>query len=210
MLSQPSFRLVTQPFVPPSFCIRSRPVSSLICVSCSAHRRLSTSPYLLKKGGGKQEQKRTVELNASKTAGRDDAHDFSGFHQEIDKAVNFLKRELSKLKAGGLDLEAIESLKVNISPRGGSGGGGPKKDGSRSGRQEKEEVVKVGDVAQVVPRGRIVVIMVGEKDVCSDCFLCISCSLRFIHPYSNHREQHHRLMRNSTLNLRHALYNPHQ
>ena len=128
-------------------------------------RQLSSSPRLLRKGGGKQEQKRTVEINAAKTAGKDDAHDFSNYHQKIEKATNYLKRELSKLKAGGLDLDAIESLKVNLSVSGGGGGGGPKDDGSRSGAKGKGEIVHLGDVAQVVPRGRLVIIMVAEKNV---------------------------------------------
>ena len=132
-----------------------------------AHRGLSTTTALLKKGGGKQEQKRTVEINSAKTEGRDDARDFSGYYYEIDKATDFLKNELSKLRAGGLDLEAIEALNVNLGSSGGAGGDGPKKDGSRSGGKGKGGTVKLGDVAQVVPRGRIVVIMIGEKEVCS-------------------------------------------
>lgn len=133
---------------------------------CLALRQLSTTPALRKKGGGKQEQKRTVEVNSAKTAGKDDAHDFSGFHDEIEKVTNFLKGELSRLKAGGLDLEAIEELRLNLGTSGGGGGGGPKKDGARAGGKNKGDMVKLGDVAQVVPRGRTVVIMVGEKEVC--------------------------------------------
>lgn len=128
-------------------------------------RGFSSTTILLKKGGGKQEQKRTVDINSAKTAGRDDAHDFSNFRHEIDKATNFLKGELSRLRAGGLDLQAIEALNVNLGTSGGGGGGGPKKDGSRSGGKVRVDTVKLGDVAQVVPRGRIVVLMVGEKEV---------------------------------------------
>ena len=132
-----------------------------------ARRGLSTTTTLLKKGGGKQEQKRTVEINSAKTEGRDDARDFSIYRHEIDKTIDVLEKELSKLRAGGLDLEAIEALNVNLGSSGGGGGGDPKKDGSRSGGKGKGDRVKLGDVAQVVPRGRIVVIMVGEKEVCS-------------------------------------------
>ena len=139
----------------------------LVASYSGAHRGLSTTTALLKKGGGKQEQKRTVKINSAKTEGRDDASDFSDYRHEIGKATDFLKNELSKLRAGGLDLDAIEALNVNVGSSGGGGGGGSKKDSSRSGGKGKGDTVKLGDVAQVVPRGRIVVIMVGEKEVCS-------------------------------------------
>jgi len=142
-----------------------RSASAPICHRCAALRGLSTTSTLLKKGGGKQEQKRTVEINSAKSAGSDDAHDFSGFQHEIDKATDYLKSELSKLRAGGLDLEAIEALRVNLGTSDRAKGGGSKKDGPRSGGKGKSDTVKLGDVAQVVPRGRIVVIMVGEKEV---------------------------------------------
>lgn len=136
-----------------------------ICHRHAALRRLSSTPPRRKKGGGNQEQKRTVEINSAKSAGRDDPHDFSGFRHEIDKATDYLKSELSKLRPGGLDLEAIEALRVSLSTSGGGKGGSSKKDGARSGGKGKSDTVKLGDVAQVVPRGRIVVIMIGEKEV---------------------------------------------
>lgn len=136
-----------------------------ICYRHAALRRLSFTPPRRKKGGGKQEQKRTVEINSVNSAGRDDAHDFSGFQHEIDKATDYLKSELSKLRAGGLDLAAIEALRVSLGTSGGGKGGAPKKDGARSGGKGQSDTVKLGDVAQVVPRGRIVVILIGEKEV---------------------------------------------
>ena len=122
--------------------------------------------------------------NAAKTAGNDDARDFSAFQAEIDKASEHLKSELSKLKAGGLDLEAIEALRVNLGAGKGDAGTGPAggKGRGKGDGKGKGEVVKVGDVAQVVPRGRMVVIMVGEKDVsipslrpCLDFVMCRLC-----------------------------------
>jgi len=146
-------------------CSIYRSALAPICHRCAAVRELSTTAPLLKKGGGKHEQKRTVEISSAKTASKDDAHDFSGFQHEIDKATDYLKSELSKLRAGGLDLVAIEALRVNLGTSGGGGGGGPKKDGARSGTKGKVDMARLGDVAQVVPRGRIVIIMVGEKEV---------------------------------------------
>lgn len=108
-----------------------------------------------------------MEINAAKTAGNDDARDFSAFLGQIDKASEHLKSELSKLKAGGLDLEAIEALRVSLGTAKGNAGPGPAggKGRGKGDGKAKGEVVRVGDVAQVVPRGRTVVIMVGEKDV---------------------------------------------
>ena len=154
--------------------LRSNPTRSTLCLRCSlaSARPLSTSPRPRKKGGGKQDQKRTVELNSAKTASNDDARDFSAFKTEIEKATGFLREELAKLKAGGLDLEAIEALRVTLgSGKGDTGSGGKEKgrggeSGSGSGRA-KGQVVRLGDVSQVVPRGRVVVVMVGEKDVSS-------------------------------------------
>ena len=97
-----------------------------------------------------------MELNAAKTASNDDARDFSAFKSEIEKATTFLRAELAKLKAGGLDLEAVEGLRVTLGPGKGDAGG--------KGRV-KGQVVRLGDVGQVVPRGRVVVVMVGEKEV---------------------------------------------
>ncbi|KAG7005935.1 hypothetical protein G7Y79_00017g043170 [Physcia stellaris] len=110
--------------------LRPPPPRPPLCLRCSlAARPLSTTPPLRKKGGGKQDQKRTVELNAAKTASNDDARDFSAFKTEIEKATT-----------------------VMLGPGKGRGGEG--------GRQ----VVRLGDVGQVVPRGRVVVVMVGEKE----------------------------------------------
>ena len=163
------FRPATTLLRPPALVQTYRFAALSGCSSC-ALRCISTTRPVLKKGGGKQEQKRTVEVNSAKTANKDDAHDFSGFQHEIDKATDYLKIELSKLRAGGLDLEAIEALRLNLSTPGGSGGGGPKKDGARSGGKTRGDIVMLGDVAQVVPRGRVVVVMVGEKEV---RFLCL-------------------------------------
>jgi len=58
-----------------------------------------------------------------------------------------LKNDLSKLRAGGrFNPEVLENLRVQ-----------PDK--------SSKETVKVSDVAQVIPKGRTVQLMIGEKDV---------------------------------------------
>ena len=108
------------------------------------HRTLTTTPPISKKGG-KQESKRTVPLNASKTKGLD-PFDFSDLEAAISRAHERLKTDISRIKAGGKDPEVIENVRVRLTKGG-------------------KEVVKVGDVASVVVRGRNVAVLVGEKDV---------------------------------------------
>jgi ribosome recycling factor len=58
-----------------------------------------------------------------------------------------LKKDLSKLRAGGrFNPEVVEQLRVQ--PDRGS-----------------TQMVKLSDIAQVIPKGRVVQVMVGEKDV---------------------------------------------
>ena len=64
----------------------------------------------------------------------------------MSRAHERLKNDLSKIKAGGKDPEVIENVRVRLS-------------------KAEKETVKLGDVASVVPRGRNVAVLVGEKDV---------------------------------------------
>lgn len=85
-----------------------------------------------------------------------------------------LKTDLGKLKPGGLDLDAVEAVKVDLD----RGSKGPPVTWEKSKRavekrekekkeREKGDKVRVGDLAQVLIRGRICVVLVGEKEVCS-------------------------------------------
>ena len=129
-----------------------------------SHRRhpirtlTSTSP--LSKKGGKQESKRTVPLNAAKTSGLD-PFDFSDFQAAISRAQERLKTDLGKIKAGGRDPEVVENVRVRL----GKGEGG-----------REREMVRVGDLASVVPRGRNVAVLVGEKDVSIQFHCFVICS----------------------------------
>lgn len=134
-------------------------------------RPLTTTPPLQRNASlGKLDSYRTVELNATETNEDDNPRDFSAFKTEIEKATAYLRSELAKLKTGGLDLEAIEALKVNFGGVG-NGGGRGREDGKRemgrggAGQGKERNTVMLGDVAQVVPKGRVVVVMVAEKEV---------------------------------------------
>ena len=58
-----------------------------------------------------------------------------------------LKNDLSKLRAGGrFNPEVVENLRVQL-------------------EKGNSKTIKLSDVAQVIPKGRTVQILVGEKDV---------------------------------------------
>ena len=95
----------------------------------------------------------------------DDPGNFSAMKDEISLIAGRLREDLKKIKAGGLDVDAIESLRVRLKDSsGGVTGGGKGVKGAKSKGSGGEDV-RLGDVAQVIPRGRVVVVSVGEKDV---------------------------------------------
>ena len=68
---------------------------------------------------------------------------------DIKKCIERLKEDLSKLRAGGrFNPDVLESLRVTA-------------------RKGSSETFKLGDLAQVVPKGRIVQVIVGEQEVSS-------------------------------------------
>ena len=94
---------------------------------------------------------------SSTDVAENDPFNFTDLHAGIAKAVERLQDALSKLRAGGrFNPETIETLKV------------PLKTGlpAREGTKVPTQMVNVGDLAQVVPRGgRMVVVLVGEEEV---------------------------------------------
>ncbi|KAL8864160.1 MAG: hypothetical protein Q9198_010055 [Flavoplaca austrocitrina] len=170
---------VRQPFVPPSPllstapCSTSLPNARLLNPPC---KPFTTTPHPLKKQGGKGSSKNTLTINASKTASDNaDPTDFSAFETEISKIVDHLRDQFRYIKAGGINVEAVEDARVLLKT-GGGGKGSPTKPGAkvpgtgrrivRTGREEgPKEVVRVRELCQVVSRGRMLVLLVGEKEV---------------------------------------------
>jgi ribosome recycling factor len=85
---------------------------------------------------------------SSSAAASEDPFDLSKLQTGIATAISRLKDDLSKLRAGGrFNTASLESLKVQLS-----------KDGQDS--------VKLGDLAQVVPKGgRMVTVLATEEEV---------------------------------------------
>jgi ribosome recycling factor len=73
----------------------------------------------------------------------------SGLESQVLKAIEKLTHELSQLRSGGkMNPDIVESLKVQL----GTAGHG-------------KESVRLGDNAQVVPRGRVLNVVCGEEAV---------------------------------------------
>jgi ribosome recycling factor len=78
----------------------------------------------------------------------DEALDVGQLESQILKAMERLTHELSQLRSGGrLNPDIVESLKVQL--------------GTQSAGKE---TVRLGDIAQVVPKGRVLNVMVSEPD----------------------------------------------
>ncbi|KAL8679145.1 MAG: hypothetical protein Q9186_004536 [Xanthomendoza sp. 1 TL-2023] len=141
--SQPPYSLSTQ-------CrstLRARPLFN--------NQAFSTQRPLCKKQGGKGASKNTVELNASKIDNDNaDPLDFSALEGEITKIVENLNADVRGIRAGGIDIGAVEDAWVTL------------KNMSTSGAKKSSEtkvVVRARDLCQVVSRGRTLVLMVGDK-----------------------------------------------
>ncbi|KAL8647954.1 MAG: hypothetical protein Q9210_005259, partial [Variospora velana] len=135
----------------------SSPLHSVTTTAQQQHP-FTTTPCPLSKHGGKKASKNTVSVNAQKTSSLDDntdPNDFSALEANIEKIVTGLRDDVRRIKPGGVDVEAVGDIRVTLKKAGGSAVKGGK--GAR-------DVVKVGELAQVVPRGRVLVLLVGEKE----------------------------------------------
>ncbi|KAM3419965.1 hypothetical protein BST61_g3281 [Cercospora zeina] len=112
---------------------------------CSA-KSFSTSASLCRKGGKAAREEKKAETKDNGTAATDDPYDFADLETTISDTLEKLKTDLSRLRAGGrFNPEVVENLRVQ-----------PDK--------QSNQTVKLNDVAQVIPKGRTVQILVGEKD----------------------------------------------
>ncbi|KAL1629064.1 ribosome-recycling factor [Neofusicoccum ribis] len=96
----------------------------------------------------------------------DDAYDLSTMESQILKAMERLTHELSELRAGGrFNTEHLEKLKVTLKPSGSALG--------------EKETHRLGDLAQVIPKGRVVTVIAGDEDYVKPLMTAIQAS-----PYS--------------------------
>lgn len=136
------------PRTPPSLDLRST-------------RPFSSSPPLPRNNGPNEPQfshgrtkkyRNLAHAAAIPEAGDHDPFDCSELERGIERALEKLKEDLGKLRPGGrFNPEVLEGLKVQV---------------ARGKGAEGKASVRLGDLAQVIPRGgRTVVVMVGEADV---------------------------------------------
>ncbi|PVH83410.1 ribosome recycling factor [Cadophora sp. DSE1049] len=106
-------------------------------------RQFSQSPFLLKKKG-RADREEAASTQATEV---EDPYDFSTLESGIEKVLEKLKNDLSKLRTGGrFNPEVLENLRVHLV-------------------KDSKASEKLGDLAQVLPKGgRSLMILVGEKD----------------------------------------------
>ncbi|RYO40834.1 hypothetical protein AA0113_g1654 [Alternaria arborescens] len=137
----------TPPLTPPSPLLRPTP-------QCSSHaaRSFSVSTHLEKKAGKANKTRARTDsappvTNPGPRTPTDEAYDISGLEARILRALEKLTHDLSQLRGGGrMNPDIVESLKVQL----GTAGHG-------------KESVRLGDIAQVVPRGRVLNVICGEE-----------------------------------------------
>ncbi|KAF2642688.1 ribosome recycling factor, partial [Massarina eburnea CBS 473.64] len=160
-IATPCRHLITRPT--PQSCVNST-------------RTFATSPILHKKAGkankahARSDSSPPVSAPGLPTA-TDDAFDLSSLESSILKAIEKLTHELSQLRSGGrLSPEVVEGLKVQLGTAGKDGVG--------------KETVRLGDIAQVVPRGRMLNVICGEAEHIKPISSAISSSPHSLTPLS--------------------------
>ena len=127
------------------------PRTSTVPRVTSRCKPFTTTSSLLRKGAKqvREQQQQQQQLKSSSTSAAEDPSDLSGLEAGIGAVLEQLIAELSKLRAGGrFNPQLIEDLRVQLSNKG------------------RKESARLGDLAQVVPRGgRMVGVIVGEEDV---------------------------------------------
>ena len=186
ILSPLTLTRVRQPFNPPSILLYTGgPSSPNLTTARPSHlpppppttKPFTTSPLALKKQGGKRASKNTVGINAAKTASDNaDPTDFSALETQIATIEETLRAEVRNIRPGGVNIEAVEEAKVRLKVRDGTVGQGrrvlqgrvkgPMRVGGGGGPRE---IVKLKELCQVVLRGRMLILMVGEKEVSNEC-----------------------------------------
>lgn len=136
-----------------------------------AKRTFFSSPARYKKKDKSKKTSGTSDSDSSLNASAEDPFDLSQLDHGISTALSRLKDDLSKLRPGGrFNTASLETLKVSLS-----------KDGN--------DTVRLGDLAQVVPKGgRMVTILAAEEEVCRSHNTCLTgpmyYSLTNFRPYS--------------------------
>ena len=126
----------------------NRQLALPLLTSVPQHRTFANSPILYKKKDKGKKAPAASETQSSPATSSEDPFDLSPLQTGISTAVSRLKDDLSKLRAGGrFNTANLEGLKVQLS-------------------KDNNDTFKLGDLAQVVPKGgRMVSILAAEEEV---------------------------------------------
>ncbi|KAG0651496.1 Ribosome-recycling [Hyphodiscus hymeniophilus] len=115
-------------------------------ISLRRLRAFSQTPLLLKKKG-RVEREKEEEASEKSSAAVEDPFDFSTLEAGIEKSLEKLRNDLSKLRTGGrFNPEVLENLRVQLS-------------------KDSKATERLGDLAQVLPKGgRTLMVLVGETN----------------------------------------------
>lgn len=138
-----------QQLTPPSCAFHASPP-----LASKNLRSFSKFPPLWKKAG--KANKSHAKTDSSPPVGQagqptptDEIYDMGELEQSILKAIEKLTHDLAQLRSGGrLNPDIVESLKVQLGTAG-----------------QGKETVRLGDIAQVVPRGRVLNVICGDDAV---------------------------------------------
>jgi ribosome recycling factor len=157
----------------PRFVVACPQRSSSLCLLSQTQRvvhlnrrNFANSPALhKKKDKAKRASASASDPEENTAVSFEDPFDLSQLHNGISTAVARLKDDLSKLRAGGrFNTTLLESLRVQLS-------------------KDTKDSVKLGDLAQVVPKGgRMVTLLAAEEDVSSSSSPSLLFCYSFVYP----------------------------
>ena len=143
----------------------------------------SSSAFWQSKQGGKQDTKRNIAqaITTSEAAGND-PYDFTTLEENIANVTQRLRDELVKIRVGGrVGVESVGELRVSLKGPGGGSEAGPRvdkhkgrgKNGVGDKQGGRDETLRLEELAQVMQRGRTLILMVGEEEVSSLHLCCL-------------------------------------
>ncbi|KAH8701148.1 ribosome recycling factor-domain-containing protein [Talaromyces proteolyticus] len=124
------------------------PSRSNLTISQQTQRHFTYSAPLSKKKDKNKKGEDVESKGKNDDSPPSDPFDLTQLHNGISDAIARLKEDLHKLRSGGrFNPEVLENLRVSLS-------------------KNSNETIKLGELAQVVPKGgRSVAIIVGEEDL---------------------------------------------
>lgn len=138
-------------------------------------RSFSVSSSVFKKAGKRARDTAASDSSppgptVARNTATDDLYDHTPLEVEILKAIERLTHKLSELRAGGrFNPALLENLKVTVS-------------------KESKATARLSDIAQVIPRGRTITVIVGEESYVKPVSSAILASPHSLNPQGPARD----------------------